>query len=193
MALNFSDVINRQADLSFVPPQNFFMTIERLPQVVYTVQQINIPNVSINEAVQSNPLNPGRIFTPGDSIDYAQLDITFLIDKQFKGYRSILEWGKGIVNAMEYGEAQDFLKGVQNDGRPLEQRQVSPITVFGTDNDNVPIIEWKFFDCFPISVDGPQYDATPQAVEYLTSSASFRYNYFECTTYTAGAKNNDTI
>lgn len=193
MALNFSDVLNRQAELSFTPPQAFFMTIEKLPQVVYNVQQITIPNISGGEAPIPNSLNPGRLFTPGDTIDYAQLDLTFLLDKNFRSYRSILEWVKGYANTEEFGEQAEYIKGLQNDARKGQLKLTSDITVFGTDNDNLPVIEWKFKDCFPISIDGPSYDATAIDVTYLTSAASFRYSYFECTTYTGGAKNNDTI
>ena len=69
MATNFTDVItNRQVELSFTPPQNYFLTCERLPKVVFTVQSFTIPTINGGESVLPNSLNPTRMYVPGDGI-----------------------------------------------------------------------------------------------------------------------------
>ena len=75
MATNFTDVItNNQVELSFTPPQNYFLTCERLPKTVFTVQEFQIPTLSGGEAPMANSLNPARVFIPGDGIDYGTID-----------------------------------------------------------------------------------------------------------------------
>jgi len=193
MALSFTDVANRQLELSYAAPQNFYMAVEKLPQVVYTLQELIIPTISAGETDFPNPINPGGLEIPGDTLNYGQLDCTFLLDKNFRGYRSILEWMKGNSSPDAYGQNTEYFKSLQNDSRVGFQKGLSDIAVFAVDAANEPIVEWKFKDCFPISLDGAQFNATLNDVDYLTSTVSFHFTYFENTTYTNGAKNNDTI
>ena len=192
MANTYSDVTGGQLELSWAPPQNFFIAIERLPGLQFTVQQVNVPPVSGGEAPMPTRFNSGRAFIPGDTVDYAQLDATFLIDKNFKTYQAILKWVKGINNPEGGTQFDDFIDDQTSLG-PKFGKTMSNITLFGTDASNQPVAEWKFFNAFPISIDGPQFDSTRLDMEYMTASASFRYMYLEFTTYTNGAKNNDTI
>lgn len=186
MAINFTDVANRQVELSYTPPQNFVMVIEKLPQVVFTCQQIQIPTISAGEALLSNRYNPSKTYIPGDGIDYSNVDVTFLIDKEFKGYRSILQWMKqngAPESPSQHGDVygNDFNKTMSN------------ITIIGTNAANEPIIQWNFHDCFPVSLDGVQYDSTQPDIMYLTCSVSFRCHYFTHQTYTSGQLNPDLI
>ena len=193
---NFSDVLARQTELSFAAPQHFFLTIDKSTDIVYTVQQVNAPVISAGELPISNPYNTNRT-VPGDTLDYAQLDVTFLIDKEMKGYRQILEWMKGMIAPESYDQFAEYTKKnvtERPDARePGFLNTMSNISLFAADADLKPLAEWKFFDAFPISLDGPQYDAARQDVEYLTSTSSFKFLYFEHSTYTNGAKNNDKI
>ena len=80
MADTYNQVTAQQTELSFAPPQNFFLAVERLPRLQFTVQQVNVPPISGGEAAIPTRFNSGRAFMPGDTVDYAQLDVTFLID-----------------------------------------------------------------------------------------------------------------
>ena len=114
-----------------------------------------------------------------------------------KGYRQILEWMKGMIAPESYDQFAEYTKKnvtERPDARePGFLNTMSNISLFAADADLKPLAEWKFFDAFPISLDGPQYDAARQDVEYLTSTSSFKFLYFEHSTYTNGAKNNDKI
>ena len=195
MALNYSDVINKQVELSFTPPQNFFLAVDKLPSIMYTCQQINVPTISGGEAVLSNRLNPTRTYIPGDGLDYSQMDVVFLLDKKFVGYRAVLEWLKGINMPESTEQYVDWTSGKNNPGRndPKFSKTMSNMTLFGTSADNKPIMQWNIYNAFPISLDGPQYDATNADIEYLTAAVSFRYSYFTHQTYTNGKLNIDPI
>jgi hypothetical protein len=188
----YTDVINRQVELSYVPPQNFYMVVDLLPTVTFNAQQIQIPTISGGEALLSNRFNPSKAFIPGDGIDFGNLDVTFLIDKEFRTYLSILQWMKGTYapettqQFKEYTESRDNISGTKF------SKTMSNITVVATDAGNQPLIHWNFYNCFPVSLDGPQFDSTQPDINYLTSTVSFRHHYFTCQTYTNGQLN-DTI
>lgn len=183
MANTFQDVLARQVELSYVPPQNFFMVIDKIPEVVYTCQQITIPTISTGEATLSNRYNPSKTYVPGDGVDYGNLEVNFILDKHFRNYRSILKWIKG--NAVPDDPKQWTVEKFAD--------TMSDITVYGCDSSNMPLIHWNFRSCFPVSLDGAQFDSTQPDIAYLTSNVSFRYHYFTNQTYTNGTLNNDEI
>ena len=183
MANTFQDIIARQVELSYVPAQNFYMVIDKIPQVVFTCQQIMIPPVNTGEALLSNRFNPSKTFVPGDGIDYGSLEVTVILDKHFKNYRSILDWMKS--NAVP-DDPKQWVADKFSD-------TMSDITVFGCDSANEPLIHWNFKSCFPTTLDGAQFDSTQPDVTYLTANISFRCHYFTTQTYTNGQLNNDEV
>lgn len=189
----YTDIINKQVELSYVPPQNFYMVVESLPTVAFTAQQIAIPNVSGGEALMSNRYNPSKAFIPGDGIDYSPLDVTFLVDKEFRTYRSVLQWMKGAFAPETTEQYKSYVESKQDVSGQTFGKLMSNITVVATDAGNQPLIHWNFYNCFPISLDGPQFDSTQPDINYLTSTVSFRYHYFTCQTYSNGVLNSDTI
>jgi len=193
MANTYSEVaINNQVELNFTPPQNFFLTAERLPKLVFTIQDFTIPTLVAGESILPNSLNPGRVYIPGDGLDYGTLEINYVIDKEFKTYREIIRWIKGITAPETGDQATNYQNSIPR-RQPAHAKFFSNIELFGTDAGNKALISWKFKDAFPIGVGGPTYDSKTLDVEPLVGSVSFRYMYFECETYTNGQANNDKI
>lgn len=182
MAASFEQLINNQLELSFTPPHSFFMVIEKLPATVFTLQRVQIPVINGEELTMPSGMNPNKTMIPGSGLDYSVLSCDFIIDKHFKAYREVLNWFKGI------GAPED--KALQ--AVPFKDT-MSNINIIGTDAANTPLVLWNFVDAFPISVDGPMFDATMPDIEYLTSNVTFRHKYFTFTTYTNGASDNNTI
>ena len=194
MAINYNTVASRIPELSYVAPQNFYMVVESLPEMVFSIQGIQIPNVTGGEVPLPNRMNPNRTFIPGSGIDYTTLDVTFLLDKDFKNYASVLKWIKAINHPENFEQFSEWTNdNTKNTSKEGFAKTTSNMTVFGCDSANNPLLHWNFIDAFPISLDGPPYDASQPNIDYITSVASFRYMYFEFQTYTNGALNNDKI
>ena len=193
MALSYDTVSSRIPELSFVAPQNFYAVAENLPQVVFCLQGLTIPNLTGGEVNLPNRLNSGRAFIPGNGVDYSSLDFTFLIDKNFENYRSVLNWLKAINHPESHEQYKNYVTSSTSSTLEDFSRTTSNITVFGCDDGNNPLVHWNFINCFPISIDGPTYDSTSANIDYITSTASFRYLYFENQTYTNGRLNNNNI
>ena len=192
MAISFSDVLAKQSELSYVAPQNFYLHIDRLPDVVFLVQQVQLPSLSAGEAELSNRQNSGRVFIPGDTLDYGTLDVTFLLDKHLKSYRSILDWMKGFTAPETGDQFSQFERNFTINQDPFADT-MSDMTLFASDASNSPLSHWSFKNAFPISLDGFSFDATMADVEYLAATTSFRFTYFEHQTYNNGSLNDDLI
>ena len=179
---SYQDITNSQLELSFVPPHNFYMVIAKLDKTTFMLQRTQIPILSGDEMVQPTGMNSGHTMIPGSSLEYSVLSCDFIIDKHFKNYKEVFQWFKDNY-APE--DKQEQWKSWSD--------TMSEITLIGTDSGNKPICHWQFYDAFPISMDGPMYDATMPDVEYMTSNVTFRYKYFTFTTYTDGVNNHDEI
>lgn len=183
-----------QTELNYVAGYNFYMVIDLLPTVQYNLQQVTIPTITGGEAELANRFNPGKTFIPGNTLDYGTLDCTFLLDKRFTSYREILRWLKGINHPDEHSDFTDWVeKG--NTIRPDQRfaQTMSNIELFATDAAGRPLAEWIFYNAFPTSLDGPQYDATLTDTEYLTSTVSFRFTHFEHNIYTDSGQNKNQL
>lgn len=182
MAVDIQALFDKQMELSFTPPHGFYMVIEKLPATMFTLQRVQIPVISGQEVSMPSPMNPNNTMMPGTSMEYSVLSCDFILDKHLKNYREIMQWFKGNY-APEDKERQAY----------KWQDAMSNITVVATDAANVPLMHWQFYDSFPISIDGPMFDATMPDMEYLTSNVTFRHKYFTFATYTNGTYNHDDI
>lgn len=175
-------MLSKQVELSFSFPQNFYLLFEDYPELVFTVQRVQVPTISAESYLQPSPVNPSKTYMPGPGMDYSVLSCDFIVDKEFKNYRSILQWMKNNTAPDFAGEQYGgWFQGMKN------------CILMGTDPANKPIVEWNFFHAFPISLDGPTFDSTMDQVEYVTSNVTFQYKYFTHNTYLNGVDNNDDI
>ena len=182
MADSLIDLISKQKELSFTPPHGFYMVVKKLPATSFTLQRTQIPVINGEEVIQPNPMNPNKTTIPGSGLDYSVLSCDFIIDKYFENYKEILTWMKSTYAPEDkLVQASSF------------SNTVSEITVVATDAANVPLVHWQFVDAFPISMDGPMFDATMPDMEYLTSNVTFRFKYFTFTTYNNGTDNHNNI
>lgn len=182
MAQNLQELFDRQMELSFTPPHGFYMIVDKLPATMFTLQRIQIPVMSGQETQLSSPLNPNNTMMPGSSIEYSVLSCDFILDKYLKNYKEVLAWFKGnYAPEDKAAQAYDWKATMSN------------ITVIATDAGNTPLMHWQFYDAFPISMDGPMFDATMPDMEYLTSNVTFRHKYFTFSTYDNGNDNLDEI
>lgn len=184
-----------QVELNYVVPQNFYMIIERSPTTQYNLQQLTIPSITGGEVDLANRFNPGKTFIPGNSLDYGTLDTTFLIDKGFKSYREILEWLKAINHPDSHDSYKEWARspGVSTVQDNDFAKTMTTINVFATDAAMDPVAEWVFYNAFPISLDGPQYDSMATEADYLQSTASFRFTHFEHFVYENGQRSKTKI
>ena len=191
--MDISRLIRSQVELSFVVPQNFFMVIERLPKIQFTVQRAQLPTVTAEEVLLSNSTNPGKVYLPGEGVDYTPLSVDFIIDKHFLNYKSILQWVKAVGHPETLEQTKFFDDSTNDQYKNSFNKVMSNMTIVGTDAGLRPVADWTFYDCFPTDCDGPQYDSTLTDVEYFQSAVTFRYKYFKFNTYTNGVNDNDPI
>jgi len=119
------------------------------------LQEVSFPGISIGVAEQ--PARTLPFMHPGERIVYEPLVCSFLVDKNLKNYKEVINWMKRITTTA--GSSQD-------------DEYENPVLSMG-------INSVRFYNAFPIAITGLQFKANEEGMTYLTSSVTFKYDFYE--------------
>ena len=156
-------------------PSNFVFSVNKLPDMTFFVQDVNLPEVSLGEANYATRLSD--IPVPGDKLNFGNITVSFMVDEAYKNFKALTEW----IIALGYPEENEqFTKFIRGQDNFLDEhlKTVSDATLGILDSEMKPVAVYSFVDCFPISVGG--FDFTSQSTDSnpLKATATFAYNYF---------------
>lgn len=160
-----SEVLNK----NMLSPIGFQFSIQRLPTMNFFVQSVTLPGITASTIDQVTPLR--SIPTPGDKIEYSELEVVFKIDEDMRNYIEVFEWIRALGfpdTFHQYKELDDQPSftggGIYSD---------ASLTILSSAmNPNVRI---EIQDLFPISLTPIEMSATNSDVEYIEATATFRF------------------
>ena len=91
---------------NFLAPVGFKFNLQRSPGVAFFCNQANIPDLNLGVAFQPNPLRD--IPTPGDKVEFGDLNLRFLVDEDLTNYMEIQNWIRGLGYPENMDEFQDL-------------------------------------------------------------------------------------
>lgn len=165
--VNFSDDYQAptQDQTAFVNPSGFRLLIDSLKykNAQYFVQTASLPDVSTAGApLQYKQRN---IAAMPDKLEYASLEVAFLIDEDLMNYKEIHDWILGLV--------------IEPDQASYTSRKTRDLTLQILTSHNNVGQEIIFVDAYPISLSSLPFSTNVTDVEYLTAVASFNYSYYK--------------
>jgi len=184
-------------ELDFASPTQFRFQIQKLPEVQFFCQTINIPSISITEMIQPTPLQ--QLTIAGSDITYEDLTATFLIDEEYRNYREVHDWLKGLSFPENHTQFQNLLlegsdrmprsqsRGVQTESGKTnpatpDSAIYSDATLTILTSKNNPSLEVRFRDVYPKSISNVNLNVSDAEVNYLVADVTFGYKYYEFAT-----------
>ena len=179
----------------YASPTQFKFQLTKLPKVEYFTTACNIPGISLSAALQPTPLKDIPI--PGDTVEFNDLEITFLVDENLENYREIHGWMYGIgfpKDRKQYGALvsanKDRFPTTGKDSQTHDAGKVKygamPIGPIFSDatlnvltSKNTANIEVRFSDVFPTALSGLNFDQQADDVNYLSATVTFKYKIYE--------------
>ena len=179
----------------YASPTQFKFQLTKLPKVEYFTTACNIPGISLSTALQPTPLKD--IPLPGDTVEFNDLEITFLVDENLENYREIHGWMYGIgfpKDRKQYGALvsanKDRFPTTGKDSQSTDAGKVKygamPIGPIFSDatlnvltSKNTANIEVRFSDVFPTALSGLNFDQQADDVNYLSATVTFKYKIYE--------------
>ncbi len=154
---------------SFLSPIGFKFQLNNFPEVNYFCQSATLPGISISAIDVPTPLK--TIAMAGDEVAFEELSIKFIVDENMKNWLSIYDWIIGLGFPTQEGQAK-YKKLSENS----ELTTDATLTVL-TGNMN-PQINFRFHECFPLSLSSIAFDSGGTDIDYVTADVSFRYDFY---------------
>ena len=179
---NFYNSLPKTYD--YLRPNAFRFGVKDIPNVSFTCQSANIPDIQLGYAVQPTPFVD--IPTIGDKINFGELAIRFLISEDMSNYLELYRWIVAIGFPKDYNQFSTFVKDrpsrfpfVTNTNGTSEILAYSDATLTILDSTNTAKVNIIFKSLFPTSLSALDFDIASGSVEYFTAIASFKYTIFE--------------
>ena len=154
---------------SFLSPIGFKFQLNNFPEVNYFVQSASLPGISISSISVPTPLK--AIDLAGDEVNFEELTIKFIVDEIMKNWLSIYDWIIGLGFPTEEGQAKYKKLSTNSE---LTTDATLPVL---TGNMN-PQINFRFNECFPLSLSSVAFDSGGTDIDYVTADVSFRYDVY---------------
>lgn len=156
-------------------PNKFALSFSAIPTVEYWCQTVNIPGLSIGEAIRQSPFID--LYSPGDKLVINPFSMTFLVDEDLLGWREIYTWMRDMTFPKEFKEYTKLPLRPGAYAKP--QPQFSDATLVVLDSKQNPKIRIKFENCFPTQLTDILLSATATPEEPITADAVFRFDLYE--------------
>lgn len=193
-----SSLTRQPTKLDYAAATQFKFNIIKLPKVEFFCTSVNIPGITLGETSQDTPLK--TIPIPGDTLSYASLNVSFLIDENLENYREIHGWLTGLGFPRSHEQFETFINAGKDrfptSNATAKNRDAGRTEDVGFDvgasysdatltilsSKNNPVLEVRFRDLYPTSLSGLSYDQQAGDTSYLTGDVSFSYNIYEFAT-----------
>jgi hypothetical protein len=146
-------------NFNMLSPTGFRVTIEshKFSNLEYFISTCSLPTVSLGETEAGFKNYQG--FVAGDKVTYDAIDLTFMVDEDMKNYIEVFNWIQSNANE-NISAKHDIILSILS----------------SHNNVNKQI---RFVNALPVSLGGVDFTTQTTSIEYLQSTVSFRYDYFE--------------
>ena len=151
---------------NYLANNKFVFLLRRCPTLTYFCQRANIPAISFGISAQSNPTGIAPIKRPGTQYTLDDMSIGFMVDENMKNWLEIYNWMKSLGI---YDSKYEILK---------EKDKVSDAILLILNSASNPILSVSFYNIFPISLSGIDFDASLPDTDPVLSMVTFAYTHY---------------
>ena len=161
----------------FLVPDSFQAIFpDILQNIGSNVQKVTIPDFSIGMTEVSSPVG-ARVKLAGDSVTYSALTMTFAMDQNLVIYNTIMAWMKACAYPEDPSQFDNFTERYLTWHGTKEEALYRNFTLVSTSGTKP--MTWEFYQFFPISMSGIEFDTTLSDATMTSFEVTFEYTYFD--------------
>lgn len=160
---------------NYLQPTKYLLTFDRIPNVQYFCQAVNLPGVSVGQAPVNFPSL--TVYTPGNQLYYNNFNITFTVDEPLLTWQEMYNWFRSFASP-DGTDERTRLTQVQNGYKNQPKPWYSDATLTILNNLNNPTIRIRFTNMFPVSLSDLEFDTKMSADDIVTADVAFVYEQF---------------
>mgnify|MGYP003345312141 CR=1 FL=1 len=162
---------------NLLQPTKFLLTFDRMPTVQFFCQGVNIPGVSIGQAPLTFPSITA--YTPGNQLAYNNFNVDFLVDETATTWQEIYNWFRSFASP-DGTDERNVLNNLASQKKfNTKKPYLSDATLTILSALNNPIMRVEFTNCFPLTMNGIDFDTKQDANHIVTCTANFRYQSYK--------------
>jgi len=147
-------------NFSALSPNRFRVVINLFPQLSFFAQKVVLPGITMGQ--NTMPTNKNLQWsTPGDTLHYDDLVISFMIDEDMIAYRILKKWQEEMTL------------------EELPGRRFSDLSIMVMTNNSTNNLEYRFMDTYPVLMSGLLLDTAQDENVPFTVDVSFKHSHFE--------------
>jgi hypothetical protein len=156
---------------SFLSNNKFEFVLGRIPNFTFFVQGVNLPGLTLQSSSINTPFSAVSI--PGNQITFGTLSLSFIVDEDMQSWYELYSWIFQLGNPKGYNKVGTLT------GQPGSVTSTtSDATLILKSNANNPNFQFNFFDVYPTELGDMSFTTTDNQ-EFVTSTATFNYGYYE--------------
>lgn len=150
---------------NFLAGNRATLTIDKLREFTYAIQDYNLPDVNLPPARMSTPFVD--IPYAGEKLDFGPLIVSFLVEENLANWNSLLTWMIGL--------------GFPSTHKEYQKKEIaySDATMIIYSNHQNPLATVKLYDIYPMALAGIEFSTQEQDTTYRQSSATFAVTRYE--------------
>jgi hypothetical protein len=162
---------------NYLQASKFILTFDRIGDVQYFCQSVNIPGVNLGQASFQTPMLD--LHVPDRKLVYNPFSIHFTVDESLNSWQQLHFWFRSIAAPTGFDERNRLtaLQNANKTSKNLDSYSDATLTILSSLNN--PILRVKFYNCFPITLSDILFDTTQSADNIITSDCTFNFDYFE--------------
>lgn len=164
------------AQLNPLSPNGFQFSVQKLPDITFFCQQVNLPGIILGEPVFATPFSTQPV--PGDTLQYEPLNLQFLVDENMQNYRILYNW----IVALGFPESYDqYITHNNSDNTAYGElaKNYSDATLQILDSNNQPVQTIQFYDVFPTNIGSISLASTNDNVNYVVGDVTFKFGWYK--------------
>ena len=154
---------------NYLDPTSFKVAVSRLPNVEFFTRRTIIPGVTMSPVARPSPIR--NLYETADRLEYAELDLSFVVDENMANYQEILYW----MESLGKSETTDQFARLEK----ADEGIVSDVTIIVENSSKNPNMLFTFTDCFPTILSPLSLDITQQDIVYPEATVTMRHNGFK--------------
>lgn len=150
---------------SYTSEQNAKVIFGAIPTFEFLIQRFRIPGLNVPSIQMQG--RTGNFSRPGEKIEFDKpWTLEIILDEHYIAYKELFKW----INSYA---------GIEDDVERDFQKIVSDASVVVFDNNRNEILNFNFYNVFPLGISEIAFDTTASGHTYLKFNASFDYTHFE--------------
>lgn len=149
---------NLTLNKNLLSPNGFKLTIDSTQFANTEYFCISAPIPSVSAAEVNLPFRNKQNAYPGEKVNYAPLDIRYMVTENMENYVELFNW---LVNNSNENKVSAY-----------------DITLHILTSSNNVIRQIKFVEAFPVAIGAIDFYTQNTDVEYVVADASFQYSHF---------------